>query len=561
VGQGFLFLAIVTALVWPMGGYLERVFSRQPTWLDHLCGPLERAIYRITRVRADDEMSAAEYSGAFVLLGLAGAVAVYALLRLQQFLPWFFGAFQATPAPDLSFNTAVSFATTTTWQAYAGETISYTSQLVALGVQNFLAGASGLAVGIAFIRGFARDRSSTIGNFWVDVTRALLWVLAPLSIVGAIVLVWQGVPMNVHASTAAATLDNGRQVIAQGPVAAFEAIKSLGTNGGGFFNANGAHPFENPTPLTNILELLAMAVIPAALTNTFGRMIRQPRQGWLLYIVMTSVLVSGAAGLELAERQIGRPLASAIGSPESTAGSMEGKETRFGVSGSSVTAAVTSSAATGSVNAAPDSLTPLGAAILLVNLLLGEIAFGGLGTGLISVLMAALVAVFLAGLMVGHTPQFVGKRLGTTETKFLLLYLIIPPLVVLPLAALAVLLRAGLAPDAGAHGLTQILGTYASSFANNGLSFGGLTINSAFYNVTTALAMMGGRYGLAIPALALAGLVARQGIWPETRGTLRTDTATFGVLLAISLVVLTSLSYAAILVLGPVVEHLTLFRT
>jgi K+-transporting ATPase ATPase A chain len=510
VVQYAVFIATVTAVVRPLGGYLERVFSRAPTLLDRLLAPLERVIYRVTRVDPDAEMTAAEYSLSFVLFGLAGTLLLYGILRLQSLLPWFVPAFHTTPlTPDLSLNTAVSFSTTTTWQAYAGEsTMTYASQMVGLCAQNFLAGAAGLAVGVAFIRGFAREHCGTLGNFWADLTRALLWILLPAALIGALVLVWQGVPMNVQPYTQVAPIDSSSQVIAQGPVAALEIIKNLGTNGGGFFNANGAHPFENPTALTNVVELLAIVLLPAALTNTFGRMTRQPRQGWLLYWAMVCLFVAGLATVHVAEQ---RP---ALQSTVAGAGNMEGKETRFGVAGSTLAAVVTSNAATGSNNSMHDSYTPLGGMVLLVNMLLGEVVFGGLGTGLFSMVIAALIAVFLAGLMIGRTPEYLGKKIGPAENKLIILYTVVAPLTILPLAALAIVSRAGLAgltTNNGPHGLTEILFAYTSSFANNGQAFAGLSANSAFYNLSTAVAMMMGRFGLAIPALALAGVLARSG--------------------------------------------------
>jgi K+-transporting ATPase ATPase A chain len=564
--QYLLFVAIVTALVRPLGGYIERVFSGRATVLDRVCVPVERLIYRVAGVDPASEMTALEYFAAFTLFGLAGTMLLYALLRIQRLLPWFFPAYHTTPlTSDLALNTAVSFATTTTWQAYAGErTMTYVSQMAGLCAQNFLAGASGLAVGIAFIRGLARERSNALGNFWVDLTRSLLWILAPASLAGAVVLVWQGVPLNVDRYTIALSPEGLKQVIAQGPVAALEIIKNLGTNGGGFFNANGAHPFENPTPLTNFLEMLAIVLVPAALTNTFGRMVRQPRQGWLLYGVMVCFFLAGLALVHLSERQQSVRLTGAVGRSLSPAGgNTEGKETRFGLAGSTLTAVVTSNAATGSTNAADDSFTPLGGTVLLVNMLLGEVVFGGLGTGLYSIVMAALVAVFLAGLMIGRTPEYLGKTIGPAENKMIVLYAIIAPLAVLPLTALAVMTRGGLAgliTNDGPHGFMEILFAYTSSFANNGQAFAGLDANTLFYNVTTAVAMLVGRFGLAAPALALAGLFARQGRLPMTRGTLQTDTPGFAMFLAACLVILTALCYVPALAIGPLLEHLMLFR-
>jgi K+-transporting ATPase ATPase A chain len=487
---------------------------------------------------------------------------LYGILRLQQFLPWFFPEYLTTPLTrDLALNTAVSFSTTTTWQAYAGEnTLTYFSQMVGLCAQNFLAGAAGLAASVAFIRGLAGQVSNTLGNFWVDLTRALLWILLPGALIGALLLVWQGVPMNFHPYAVATTVEGGRQVIPQGPVAALEIIKNLGTNGGGFFNANGSHPYENPTPLSNLIEMLAIVLLPAALTNTFGRMVGQTRQGWLFYWVMVLFFICGLAFVQHFEQQ-GDQRAIGVDFRNSylqSGGNMEGKEVRFGIGGSTLTAVVTSNAATGSYNSMDDSYTSLGGMVLLVNILLGELVFGGLGTGLYSMVMAAAIAVFLAGLMVGRTPEYLGKKIGPAENKMIMLYALAAPLFVLPLTALAVSTRAGLSGltvNRGPHGLTAILFAYASCFANNGQSFASLNANTPFYNLTTALAMIGGRFVLVIPALALAALFGRQRIAPSSAGTLPTDSFSFGILLATCLILLVALSYLPALALGPVLER------
>jgi len=562
-----LFVVIVTVLVEPLGGYMERVFSRKRTVLDHLCLPVERLIYRITAVDPSVEMTGKEYATCFVLFGLAGTLLLYAILRLQQFLPWFFPQYHTTPlSPALALNTAISFSTTTTWQAYAGEnTMSYFSQMVGLCAQNFLAGAAGLAVGVAFIRGLARQLSDKLGNFWVDLTRALLWILLPGALIGALLLVWQGVPVNFRPYVVATTVEGTQQVIPQGPVAALEIIKNLGTNGGGFFNANGAHPYENPTPLTNFLEMLAIVLLPAAFTNTFGRMVGQPRQGWLFYFVMLLLFTCGLVFVHHFE-QGGDPRFRNVdfrNSRVQSGGNMEGKEVRFGIGGSTLTAVVTSNMATGSNNSMHDSYTSLGGMALLVNMLLGELVFGGLGTGLYSMVMAAAIAVFLAGLMVGRTPEYLGKKIGPCENKMIMLYALAAPLVVLPLTAIAMSTRAGLSGltiNGGPHGLTEILFAYTSCFANNGQSFAGLSANTVFYNLTTAFAMMVGRFGLAIPALAFADLFGRQRSTPSSSGTLPTHSFSFGVLLTTCLITMVALSYLPALVLGPVLERLLLGR-
>jgi K+-transporting ATPase ATPase A chain len=565
--QYVLFVVIVTALVEPLGGYMERVFSRQPTALDRLCLPVERLIYRITAVDRDLEMTGREYATCFVLFGLTGTLLLYGILRMQQFLPWFFPQYHTTPlSPDLAMNTAISFSTTTTWQAYAGEnTMSYFSQMVGLCAQNFLAGAAGLAVGVAFIRGLARQCSDTLGNFWVDLTRALLWILLPGALIGALLLVWQGVPMNFHHYAVVTTVEGAQQVIPPGPVAALEIIKNLGTNGGGFFNANGAHPYENPTPLTNFLEMLAIVLLPAAFTNTFGRMVGQPRQGWLLYRVMLLLFVCGLVFVHHFEQR-GFTHIGNVDSRHSglqPGGNMEGKEARFGIGSSTLTAVVTSNTATGSNNSMDDSYTSLGGMVLLMNMLLGELVFGGLGTGLYSMVMAAAIAVFLAGLMVGRTPEYLGKKIGPAENKMIMLYALAAPLIVLPLTAIAVSTRpglSGLTVNTGPHGFTGILFAFTSCFANNGQSFASLSSNTAFYNLTTSLAMIVGRFGLAIPALAFAALFGRQKNTPSTSGTLPTHSVVFGVLLTTCLIVMVALSYLPALALGPVLERLLLGR-
>jgi K+-transporting ATPase ATPase A chain len=560
------FLAVVAVLVKPLGGYMARVFEGQPTFLDRVLRPFERLLYRLTGIEPGVEMDWKQYAFAFVIFGLVGTVLLYAILRLQRFLPWFYPAYQSTPVtPDLAMNTAISFSTTTTWQAYGGEnTFSYASQMIGLTVQNFLAGASGLAVGVAFIRGFARHQTTKLGNFWVDLTRSILRILLPLSLLGSLLLVWQGVPMNWHPYTQTATLGHRQQVIPQGPVAALEIIKNLGTNGGGFFNANGAHPFENPTPLSNFLEMLAIVMLPAATTNTFGRMIGRSRQGWVLFTVMAVLFVAGLLLCGRAEqaghgRIFDVPGLSERANGLQSGGNMEGKEVRFGIGASVLTAVVTSNGATGSTNSMHDSYTPLGGAVPLVNMLLGEIIFGGLGTGIYSIIMVALIGVILAGLMIGRMPEYLGKKIGPLETKFITLYVLACPLVVLPFTAVALATNAGLSglvTNKGSHGLTEIFYAYSSSFANNGQAFAGLNANTVFYNVTTAIAMMVGRFGLAIPALALAGLVAQQMEKRELGNAVPTDGPLFAVLLVATALIVGGLSFFPSLTLGPILEQL-----
>ena len=588
-----LYLIVLIALAKPLGAYMARVYEGRPFGLDRVLGPLERLIYRLCGVRSDEEMGWKTYAMAMLLFNLAGLLVVYALQRLQGVLPLNPQQLGAV-SPDSSFNTAVSFVTNTNWQGYSGETtMSYLTQMLGLTVQNFLSAAAGMAVLVALIRGLARRSAETIGNFWVDLTRTTLYILLPLSLVLALVLVSQGVvqtfrpyaKVNVvqqtsydepvtdkdgkpvldekgQPKTKKATLTE--QVIAMGPVAVLEPIKNLGTNGGGFFNVNGAHPFETPTPLANLLAMLAIAVLPASLTYTFGRMTGRPRQGWTLFAIMLVLFVAGLLVCHVAEQR-GRTLAAQgvdhAASALQAGGNMEGKEVRFGIGGSVLAAITTSNGATGSYNSMHDSYTPVGGMVTVVNMLLGEVIFGGLGTGLYSLVLIALVGLFAAGLMIGRTPEYLGKQVTVPEMKLIGLYTVIAPLTILPLAALAMVTDAGLAgltTNKGAHGLSEILVAYTTSMANNGQNFAGLSANTPFYNVTTALAMMAGRFGLAIPALALAGLFAQQARKPVTEGTLPTDTPLFAALTIAVVLVVGALSYLPVLALGPIVEHLAL---
>ncbi len=566
-----LFLLVVTALVKPVGGYLQRVFSGQWTPLDPVLRPIERGIYRLASIDAERQMDGLQYAVAFVLFGLIGTLLLYAILRLQAIVPAVNGAYLTTPlTPDLAFNTAVSFTTTTTWQAYAGETtMSYVSQILGLAAQSFFAGAAGLAVGIAFIRGFAGHRTNVLGNFWVDLVRALLWVLLPVSLVGAVFLIWQGVAMNFNPYVHAATLDGARQTIAQGPVAAQQWIELMGTNGGGFFNVNTAHPYANPTPLTNFVEMLAIIVVPAGLTNTFGRMVGRPRQGWVLFWVMMALFVGGLVLCGTAEQNGNPRLAPYVAQVSSDAsplttqpgGNMEGKEVRFGIGGSALTAEVTSNTSTGNTNSMQDSYTPVGGAVPLVNMLLGDIIFGGLGGGLYGMVMVALLGLFITGLMVGRTPEYLGKKIGEREVKLIAIYTLIAPIALLLLTAVAVVAPAGLAgltTNHGPHGLTEILYAYSSNFTNNGQTFAGLSANSPFYNLTTVVAMLLGRFGLAIPALVLARRFAAQPRRPSTAGTLPTDTPLFAGVIIGTAIILVALTFFAVVALGPIIEQLLL---
>ena len=555
--QAGLFVIVVVLLVRPVGGYLEHVFERRPTLIDPILLPIERVIHRLVGIDPTFEMDWKRYSLAFGIFGVVNIVLLYCALRWQAQLPWFFPKVMTTPmTPDLAANTAVSFATTTTWQAYAGETtMSYLSQLLLAG-QNFLAGAAGLAVGVAFIRGYARERSTGLGNFWFDLIRAVLWVLLPVSLIGSLFLIAQGVPMNFRPYTVAHTVEGAAQIIAQGPVAALEFIKNLGTNGGGFFNANGAHPFENPTPLTNFVELLAIVVIPAAFTHTFGRMVGRPRDGWVIFWTMTALFVVGWLVCNWAETGTNPALASRV-----VGGNMEGKEVRFGTGGSALAAVVTSNGATGSYNSMDDSFQPLGVAVPLLNMLIGEIVYGGLGSGLYSMIFIALIALFVGGLMIGRTPEHLGKQIGPSEMKIIAIYTLIAPVTVLALTAVAVVTKAGLAgltTNTGPHGFTEILFAYASAFANNGQSMAGLSANNIFYNTTTIIAMLAGRYALAVLALSLAGRFAAMSRRPPSPGTMPSDGFVFGVLLAGTALLLGALNFLPALALGPIVEHFSI---
>jgi potassium-transporting ATPase potassium-binding subunit len=552
------FLVVLLALARPAGLYLARVFEGRPTFADPLVRPVEARLFRLLGVRPDDEMTAARYVVSFCVFSAVGALLLFVLQLAQSLLPGGPDAGRLTTpmTVDLAANTAWSFATTTTWQAYPGETtLRYAVQVVGLASQNFLAGAAGLAAGVAFIRGFAREGSSTIGNFWVDLCRALLLVLLPLALVGGLVLVWQGVPCNLAPYVEAHTLEGATQVIPQGPVAALELIKNLGTNGGGFFNANGAHPYENPTPLTSFLALLAMGVLPASLPITFGHLTGRPRAGWVLLAVMVVLFVGGLVVCDAAESAAPSTFAG-LGV---TGGNLEGKEVRFGVGSSVLTAVVTSNTATGSYSSMHGSYQPLGVLVLLMNMLIGEVAFGGLGTGLFSMVMVALLGIFMAGLMVGRTPEYLGKVIAAQEARLIAWYALLTPLFVLAPTALAVVTaagRAGLTTNEGPRGLAEILFAYASCMANNGQSMAGLSANSVFYNLTTIVPMVAGRFGFTALALILAGRLGEKHRKPTTVGTLPCDTPMFGGLVLGTVVLIAALSFMPALAFGPIVEAL-----
>ncbi|QIA27561.1 potassium-transporting ATPase subunit KdpA [Thermaerobacter sp. PB12/4term] len=551
------FLAVLTALAVPLGSYMARVFERQPTRLDPLLRPLERLIYRVSGVNEAEEMDWKRYAVALLMFNAFGMGVLYVIQRLQGWLPLNPQGFGAVP-PDLAFNTAASFVTNTNWQAYAGEsTMSYLTQMAGLTVQNFVSAATGMAVAVALIRGLVRRDTQALGNFWVDLTRSVLWVLLPLSCLVALFLVSQGVIQNLNPYVTVTTLEGAHQTIAMGPVASQEAIKLLGTNGGGFFGANASHPFENPNAYTNFVEMLSIILIPAALVFTFGAMTRARRQAWVIYGAMTLLFVVGLGTLYAVEHA-GNPVVAAQGVIGPTA--MEGKEVRFGIGGSSLFAAVTTAVACGAVNAMHDSLTPLGGLVPMFNIMLGEVVFGGAGAGLYGILAFVVVAVFIAGLMVGRTPEFLGKKIGPWEMKMATLAVLMPAVTILIGGAAAAALPAGRASvfNPGPHGLSEILYAFASAAGNNGSAFGGLAANTVFYNVALGLAMLIGRFAVIPPVLAMAGSLAAKRPVPPGPGTLPTDGALFSGFLVGVILLVGALNFFPALALGPVVEHLLL---
>jgi potassium-transporting ATPase potassium-binding subunit len=559
-----LFAAMIGLLTRPLGGYLARAYAGERTVLRPVLGPLETAIYRLAGIKPEAEQSWLQYTICFLLFHALAVVVLYGQLRLQSVLPLNPQDF-AGVAPDLALNTAVSFVTNTSWQSYGGETtLSYLSQMSGITVHSFLSAASGMAVAIALIRGFARRRASTIGNFWVDLTRGTLYVLLPICVIAAILLLAEGVPQTLAQAAAATTLEGGAQAIARGPVASQEAIKLLSGDGGGFFNANSAHPFENPTPLTNLLEMVLIFLLGAGLTNCFGRMVGSERQGWALLAVMAILFALGVAGLYAAEAA-GNPALAALqadGMAGTPAGNMEGKEVRFGIVASALFADLSTASSDGAVNSMHDSFMPLSGAILLANMMVGEVIVGGPGSGLYGMLLFCIVAVFLAGLMIGRTPEYVGKKMRTAEVKMTILALIAVPLVTLGLAAIACVVEPGLAGlgNPGPHGYSEILYAYTSAAATNGSAFAGLSANSPFYNLTLALGMFAGRFFVIVPVLAIAGSVAAQPVVPQSAGSLPTDRTLFVFFLLGVIVIVGGLTYLPALALGPVAEQLQLFH-
>ena len=575
-----LFIALILLLAKPMGLYMTRVFTRRRTWLDPLLVPCERLLYRLTGIDPEHEMRWTEYAAVMLVFSASTLVLTYVVERLQNHLPLNLQHLPAV-APDLTLNTAISFTTNTNWQAYTPETtMSYLTQMLGLATHNFWSAAVGIALAIAFIRGIAGREKKTLGNFWVDLTRGTLWILLPISVVFALVLVSQGVVQNLHrydtatlvepqqqtttgADGKAVTTTVTTQTIAQGPVASQEAIKMLGTNGGGFFNANSAHPFENPTPLTNFLQLLSIFLIPAGLTVTLGQMVGSPKHGWAVLAAMTVLWFAGVLTCFWAETQP-NPLLHNVDQHVSltqSGGNMEGKEVRFGIANSALFATVTTDASCGAVNAMHDSFTPLGGMVPMVNILLGEIVFGGVGAGLYGMLVFVVVSVFIAGLMVGRTPEYLGKKIEAYDVQMSMLYLLIFPLIILGFAAVAVLMpNLGLSSLAnhGPHGLSEILYAYASATGNNGSAFAGLNANTHWYNYSLSVAMFFGRFLMIVPMLALAGNLAGKKLVPETAGTFPVTTPMFTLLLTGVILIVGALTFFPVLSLGPVLEHLLL---
>ncbi len=557
-----IFAALVAAVTVPLGGYMTRVFAGERTPLSPVLRPIETVFYRLSGVDPVREQNWLVYAFAVLLFNLVAFLLLYALQRLQGVLPLNPQGF-AGVSPDLALNTSISFVTNTNWQNYGGEsTLSYLVQMAGLTVHNFVSAANGIVVAIVLIRGFARKSVDTIGNFWVDLTRCTLYVLLPISIVAALVLIWQGMPQNLNAYTEAATLEGAKQTIAQGPVASQIAIKILGTNGGGFFNANAAHPYENPTPFANLVQLVMIFAIGAALTNTFGRMVGNQRQGWALFGVMGILWLVGIF-ISYGAESAGNPAFASLGVDQQASalqagGNMEGKEIRFGIVNSALWAVVTTDTSCGAVNAMHDSFTPLGGMVPLVNIELGEVIFGGVGSGLYGMLLFAILSLFIAGLMVGRTPEYVGKKLESREVKMAILALLALPMSILIFTAIASVVPAGLAGPAnqGPHGFSEILYAYSSQTGNNGSAFAGLTGNTPFYNVTGSFAMMIGRFAVMVPVLAIAGSLAAKKLVPASAGTFPTDNGVFVALLIGVIIITGGLIYFPALALGPVVEHL-----
>ena len=554
--QIILYCAILVALVKPLGWYMTRVFNGERTFLSPILRPVEAGLYWVGGVDERREQHWLTYTVAMLLFHVGGFLIIYALMRLQAVLP-FNPAEQSAVAEDLSFNTAISFITNTNWQNYGGEsTLSYLVQMLGLTHQNFLSAATGIALAVALIRGFSRSSMRTIGNFWVDVTRCTLYVLLPICVVYTLFLISQGIPQTLGAYVDATTLEGAKQTIAVGPVASQVAIKMLGTNGGGFFNANAAHPFENPTALSNFVQMISIFALGAALTNVFGRMVGNQRQGWAILAVMGVLFIAGVTVTYWAEAN-GTTALHALGL---TDGNMEGKEVRFGIVASSLFAVITTAASCGAVNAMHDSFTALGGMIPLINIQLGEIIVGGVGAGLYGMLLFVVLSIFVAGLMVGRTPEYVGKKIESREVKMAMLAILVLPLMYLGWTAIAVVFPPAVASmaNAGPHGFTEVLYAYTSQTGNNGSAFAGLTGNTPFYNITGGVAMFVGRFFMIVPAMALAGSLAGKKSIPPSAGTLPTTGGLFVGLVVGVILIIGGLTFFPALALGPIVEHLAM---
>jgi K+-transporting ATPase ATPase A chain len=566
-----IFFLLIVACAKPLGAFIATIIEGKRNFLTPVLAPVERLIYRVCGVALDDKGEPEEqhwtrYAGALLAFSALSAVLLYVIQRLQLWFPFNPQGYSAgNVSPDLGFNTSVSFTTNTNWQSYTPETtLSYFVQMAGLTVHNFTSAAAGLAIAIALVRGFARQSVKTIGNFWADMTRAILYVLLPISIVAALVLCSQGVIQNLHPYTVATTIEGAKQTIAQGPVASQEAIKMLGTNGGGFFNANSAHPFENPTPFTNMLQMFLIFLIPGALTYTFGRLVRDTRQGWALFAAMT-VLWLGGVVVAYHYEQKGTPILANAGiqmaaTSDQPGGNMEGKETRFGIADTALFATVTTDASCGAVNGMHDSFTPLGGLVPLFNIELGEVVFGGVGAGLYGMLMFAILAVFIAGLMVGRTPEYLGKKIEQKEVKMAMIaMLVLAASILLFAGASAVVPRAVKSTaNPGAHGLSEILYAFSSATGNNGSAFAGINANTPYYNVTLGFAMLIGRFLMLLPLLAVAGSLAAKRQVPVSTGTFPTHGPLFVGLLVGVVIIVGALTWFPALSLGPIVEHLTL---
>ncbi|MES0134820.1 potassium-transporting ATPase subunit KdpA [Mesorhizobium sp. M0016] len=552
--QILVYCGIVVLLVKPLGGYMYRVFNGDRTFLSPILGPVERGLYRISGTSEREEQHWTTYAAGIIFFSLASFLVLYFLQRLQGVLPYN-PAGMASVEPNLAFNTAVSFVTNTNWQNYGGEsTLSYLVQMAGLTVQNFMSAAVGIAIAVALIRGFARASAKSIGNFWVDMTRCTLYILLPLSIVLTLVYVWLGMPQTLGPYVDATTLEGAKQTLALGPVASQVAIKMLGTNGGGFFNANAAHPFENPDAISNMIQMVTIFALGAALTNVFGRMVGNQRQGWAILATMGVLFIAGVVICYWAEAA-GNPLVHALGVDGAN---MEGKESRFGIAASALFAVITTAASCGAVNAMHDSFTALGGLIPMLNMQLGEVIVGGVGAGFYGIVMFIVITVFVAGLMVGRTPEYLGKKIEAKEVKMAMLAILALPLVMLVFTAIAVVLPSAVASMAngGPHGFSEVLYAYTSAAANNGSAFGGLSGNTPWYNVTLGISMWVGRFFVIIPALAIAGSLATKKTVPASAGTFPTDGPLFVGLLVGVILIVVGLTFFPALAIGPIVEHL-----